>query len=311
MTKHGRWRFIRPGEVVGPGRPRHPGDHRRHDDDHDHHDHPAVGVLAAGDDARRVPGGGQHQHREEPARLQRADALQRVGVPARSAAGRGPARRAGDAAARAGRSRRRDRPRPARRRGRRPLPPTAAAGWPAWRPLPVAGFRPAPRGPGRRRREGLRLRHERRRGRSPASGCAGIPAPGGGADGPWTAGFARAGSGGAMGTPPGSAISAPGGSPAKASSSAVGSSSASSKAGSTVSGLAPGGGPKGRRAVGRAGDAAGGRGRRGRRGRRRARDHEGLHARAARVGHQGEVDSQALEARRGPSRWGCARGGSA
>ena len=146
MTKHGRWRFIRPGEVVVPGAPGIPGRPRRHDHDDDHDHHPAVGVLAARDDARRLPGGGQHQHREEPARLQRAHALQRVGVPARSAARGGPARRAGDAAARGGV------PDPAIAL----VPHDDAAVSPCrlrrWRvdrrgPLPGAGFRPAPRGP--------------------------------------------------------------------------------------------------------------------------------------------------------------------
>ena len=148
MTKHGRWRFVRPGEVVGPQGLPASRDHRRHDDDHDHHDHPAVGVLTAGGDARRLPGGGQHQHREEPAHLQRADALQRVGVPARSAAGRGPARRDRRCRARAGRSRRRDRPRPARRPGRsRPF--RLRGRWVGRRGVLFRwrGCRPAPRGP--------------------------------------------------------------------------------------------------------------------------------------------------------------------
>ena len=148
MTKHGRWRFIRPGEVVVPVAPGIPGTTGGHDDDHDHHHHPAVGVLAAGDDARRLPGSGQHQHREEPARLQRADALQRVGVPARVSRGwwAGPSgRRCRGPAAR---SRPRDRPRsghddpavgPCRSRRRR-----VGGGVPL---CPGPGFRPAPAGP--------------------------------------------------------------------------------------------------------------------------------------------------------------------
>ena len=141
MTKHGRWRFIRPGEAVAPAASGIPGTDRGHDDDHHHDDHhPAVGVLTARDDPRRLPGRGQHEHREEPAHLQRADTLQRVGLSPGSAAGGGQARRAGDTAARqclSGHAVSLDRPDdPAV--AERPL--TAGAGWPALRPRPAGGL---------------------------------------------------------------------------------------------------------------------------------------------------------------------------
>ena len=101
MTKHGRWRFIRPGEVVGPSVPSGiPGTTGGTTTTTTTTTTRPSAFSQPGADARRLPGGGQHQHREEPAHLQRADALQRVGVSPGSAAGGGPARRAGDTAAR-------------------------------------------------------------------------------------------------------------------------------------------------------------------------------------------------------------------
>ena len=97
MTKDGRWRFIRPGETIGPIRP--PG-----------------GSTAAGGrttttttttttrpsaftqrepgapDPRRDPGRGEHQHGREPAGVQRPHEVQRVDLPAGPAAGRGTSR---------------------------------------------------------------------------------------------------------------------------------------------------------------------------------------------------------------------------
>ena len=56
-------------------------------------------LLSAGPDDGRLPGRREHEHGEEPARVQRPHALQRVALPPRPAARRRPARGPGRAAA--------------------------------------------------------------------------------------------------------------------------------------------------------------------------------------------------------------------
>ena len=92
MTKHGRWRLLRPGDAVLPGVPGLPAAGAR----------PGATTATTttttttrpsafsqpGQDDRRLPGCRQHQHREEPAHLQRPHEVQRVAVRGRPAAGR-------------------------------------------------------------------------------------------------------------------------------------------------------------------------------------------------------------------------------
>ena len=292
MTKHGRWRFIRPGEVVGPG-------------------------------ASGIPGTTGGTTTTTTTTTTRPSAFSQPGVTLGGFQGVASTSTEKSLRVFNGRTRYNEwvflpgQPRvvgrPVGRRCRGPAglptaeaalgrlddpavaapPPTAAVGWLAWgsRRWRDSGRRRGDHG--RRRREGLRLRHERRRGKA-RRGSPGIAAPGGGTAGPGRAGLARADRAaqsaprpdrwsphpGAVRRRPPRPPRAPRPLPRKRGRRSPGS-------------LRAAGRKAGARWAGRARPAA--RGRRGRRGRRRAGDHEGLDARAARVGHQGEVDSQALE----------------
>ncbi len=225
MTKHGRWRLLRPGDAVLPGVPGLPARRRsargadRHHD-HDHHDAP-VGFLPAGAGDRGLPGCRQHQHRQEPAHLQRPHEVQRVAVRGRSAAGhRAPgARRAEAGECPAGRDSPRERDRYSLGAGRRLRGRVRLGGWLRRR---RCGCRGSAGNSRRQRREGLRrvgcrLRREGRDRERLARGARLAAA------GPWGigTGLAPAGSAG----PAASAASAGAGSSMASSSASSGSSS--------------------------------------------------------------------------------------
>ncbi len=177
MTKHGRWRFVRPGEVVGPqvpaGIPGTTGGTTT-----------TTTTTTTRPSAFSQPGvtlggfqGVASTSTEKSLRIfnGRTRYNEWVFLPGQP---RVVGRPVGTGVAAPGRGvpdgatalDRRHAPAVVARRLR------AAAGWPASGSLPVPGLPAGAAGtPGRRRREGLRLRHERRRRESPGWACAGNP----------------------------------------------------------------------------------------------------------------------------------------
>ena len=261
MTKHGRWRFIRPGEAVAPGAagiPATTGRRRRRP-----RPPPPPGRRRSRSPGRPLGGfqGVASTSTEKSLRdLQRADDATTSGCSSPASRGssagpsgrrcRGPggafpaARPPSTGTTSAGRS--------------VPSPVRAAAGRPA--SAPSSGWRrPAgAAGDWRRRRERLRLRHERRRGEARHRRAGGIgTVPGRRRRRVGAAGRAPGVGAGIRRPPPGSAISPPGAARRRPPRPPGRPRPPPRDAGSTVSGLDPGGGPNGRRGPrGRPGPAA-------------------------------------------------------